>query len=563
MRCRDVRSLKETGTRAKTCLRFRFGSVAILEAAASCTSPLAACSAAALLFFGTASRTSHTRRLREKNGAITDGGIHADYRSADPASAEVEPATPQPREQHSSTGRFESYECSANDGSDVARTVYPSYGSALWKDDSEAAKSNGEAKAPTGRWEKLKRDAWLLPLVHSEFWISAAFSLIQPFYPILASSRGIEAWKYGFVFSIFKVFMLIGSITAEKMINRITPTACYLFGTRRILHFHDTVRLPLLGPRRRCPAWPVHRAIIAFLEFLWGSGNMVGSAIGGALIDAWAYPLPFFVLGAITMLSFPVIAKFSSKLNQYSEEEDSDDAATEKGGQSRSYYWLLIDPVFLADMVTLMMSWIILGFNEPTLEPSLENFNLSGTILGSVYTVQFASYSVGGFIAGAFSHYELETFYGMVGQLFTIVAYLVIGPAPFLPFSRTLALVYISQVFTGLGMSAQFVCGYCHGLKRAVQRGYPDNLRTNGFLSSTVLTFAVFGAMVTPPIAGYVVELYGYRKGSMLMFGLLVIWAPATIALWVHSICSAKKEIAASKASLGTLDPAETVTTHI
>uniref|UniRef100_A0A131YPG9 Uncharacterized protein n=1 Tax=Rhipicephalus appendiculatus TaxID=34631 RepID=A0A131YPG9_RHIAP len=487
---------------------------------------------------------------------------------------------------------FESYECSANDGSDVARTVYPSYGSALWKDDSEAAKSNGEAKAPTGRWEKLKRDAWLLPLVHSEFWISAAFSLIQPFYPILASSRGIEAWKYGFVFSIFKVFMLIGSITAEKMINRITPTACYLFGQGGFFIF--TILFGclywapggdvLLGLSIVCVTlggitntfylvsmfavfttrFPKYRgAIIAFLEFLWGSGNMVGSAIGGALIDAWAYPLPFFVLGAITMLSFPVIAKFSSKLNQYSEEEDSDDAATEKGGQSRSYYWLLIDPVFLADMVTLMMSWIILGFNEPTLEPSLENFNLSGTILGSVYTVQFASYSVGGFIAGAFSHYELETFYGMVGQLFTIVAYLVIGPAPFLPFSRTLALVYISQVFTGLGMSAQFVCGYCHGLKRAVQRGYPDNLRTNGFLSSTVLTFAVFGAMVTPPIAGYVVELYGYRKGSMLMFGLLVIWAPATIALWVHSICSAKKEIAASKASLGTLDPAETVTTHI
>ncbi|XP_072144733.1 MFS-type transporter SLC18B1-like isoform X3 [Dermacentor andersoni] len=304
--------------------------------------------------------------------------------------------------------------------------------------------------------------------------------------------------------------------------------------------------------------FPKYRgAIIAFLEFLWGSGNMVGSAIGGALIDAWAYPLPFFVLGAVTMLSFPVIAKFSSKLNQYSEDDESDEVQ-EKCSQNRSYYWLLIDPVFLIDMVTLMMSWIILGFNEPTLEPSLEDFNLTGTILGSVYTVQFASYSLGGFIAGAFSHYKLEAFYAMVGQLFTIVAYLVIGPAPFLPVSRTLALVYISQVFTGLGMSAQFVCGYCHGLRRAVQRGYPDNLRTNGFLSSTVLTFAVFGAMVTPPVAGYVVELYGYRKGTMLMFGILVIWAPATVALWLHSVFGAKEAIATSKSSSGPLNQAGT-----
>lgn len=486
---------------------------------------------------------------------------------------------------------FESYERSANGGTDVAKTVHPSYGSAIWKDDSEAAKSNSKEKAPVGCWEKCKPDAWLLPLVHSEFWISAAFSLIQPFYPILASSRGIEAWKYGFVFSLFKVFMLIGSITAEKMITRITPTACYLFGQGGFFIF--TILFGclywspggnvLLGLSMACVVlggitntfylvsmfavfttrFPKYRgAIIAFLEFLWGSGNMVGSAIGGALIDAWAYPLPFFVLGAITMLSFPVIVKFSSKLNQYSGDEESDDVPG-KCGQNRSYYWLLIDPVFLIDMVTLMMSWVILGFNEPTLEPSLEDFNLTGTILGSVYTVQFASYSLGGFIAGAFSHYKLEAFYAMVGQLFTIVAYLVIGPAPFLPVSRTLALVYISQVFTGLGMSAQFVCGYCHGLRRAVQRGYPDNLRTNGFLSSTVLTFAVFGAMVTPPIAGYVVELYGYRKGTMLMFGILLTWAPATVALWLHSVFGAKEAIITSKTPSGPLNQAGTSTTGI
>ncbi|XP_077487373.1 MFS-type transporter SLC18B1-like [Amblyomma americanum] len=436
----------------------------------------------------------------------------------------------------------------------------------FWKED---AQDEEKVNAAVGCWEKLKRDPWLLPLVHSEFWISATFSLIQPFYPILASSRGVEAWKYGFVFSFFKVFMLIGSITAEKMINRITPTACYLFGQGGFFIF--TILFGclywapggnvLLGLSIACVVlggitntfylvsmfavfttrFPKHRGgIIAFLEFLWGSGNMVGSAIGGSLIDAWAYPLPFFVLGAITMLSFPVIMKLRSKLNQYSEAGESEDVQ-ENEIKVRSYYWLLIDPVFLAQMVLLMMSWIIMGFNEPTLEPSLENFNLTGTVIGSVYAVQFASYSVGGFIAGAFSHYALEPFYAMVGHLFTILAYLVIGPAPFLPVPRTLALVYTSQVFTGLGMSAQFVCGYCHGLRRALQRGYPDNIRTNGFLSSTVFTFAVFGGMVTPPIAGYVVELYGYRKGSMLMFWILVAWAPATIALWVHSICIRRK----------------------
>ncbi|KAK8768137.1 hypothetical protein V5799_005082 [Amblyomma americanum] len=83
---------------------------------------------------------------------------------------------------------FESYERPAN-GGDVAKTVYPSYGSAVWKEDSQDAVKPSKPKAAEGCWEKLKRDAWLLPLVHSEFWISAAFSLIQPFYPILVSAR--------------------------------------------------------------------------------------------------------------------------------------------------------------------------------------------------------------------------------------------------------------------------------------------------------------------------------------------------------------------------------------
>ncbi|CAN7983269.1 unnamed protein product [Ixodes pacificus] len=55
--------------------------------------------------------------------------------------------------------------------------------------------------------------------------------------------------------------------------------------------------------------------IIAFLEFLWGSGTMVGAAIGGALIDVWDFPLPFFVLGVITILMFPIIVKIGRNLN--------------------------------------------------------------------------------------------------------------------------------------------------------------------------------------------------------------------------------------------------------
>ncbi|XP_037518447.2 uncharacterized protein LOC119395534 [Rhipicephalus sanguineus] len=107
---------------------------------------------------------------------------------------------------------------------------------------------------------------------------------------------------------------------------------------------------------------------IGFLEFLWGAGNMAGSYIGGYLIDAWNYPLPFFVVGVIAVAALPIIAKLRQQLENNSESKEPDLTEAEA---SINYLWLIADPIFFADMVTLTMVWIILGFNEPTLEPSL------------------------------------------------------------------------------------------------------------------------------------------------------------------------------------------------
>lgn len=230
--------------------------------------------------------------------------------------------------------------------------------------------------------------------------------------------------------------------------------------------------------------------VIALLEFLFGSGSTVGSAIGGRLIDLWAYPLPFFVVGATSMLSIPVILKIGSRVN-FAQDTLSEDA--EQVDVGVKYSRMLMDPVFLANVITAMLSWVILGFNEPTLEPSLREFNLSSTSIGKVYTAQFAFYSLGGITAGAASSFNKEEFYALFGQICCVLAYTFLGPAPFVPYVRTLTMVYVSQFFMGIGMAAQFVCGYSHALKLTIHRGYPDNLQTSGFVSSVICTSIVFG----------------------------------------------------------------------
>lgn len=75
--------------------------------------------------------------------------------------------------------------------------------------------SDRQKTCVTKLWEKV----YYLPLVHCEFWISALFSLLMAFYPKLASSRGLEAWKFGFIFSSYKLSMFIASALAKRMVS--------------------------------------------------------------------------------------------------------------------------------------------------------------------------------------------------------------------------------------------------------------------------------------------------------------------------------------------------------
>lgn len=439
----------------------------------------------------------------------------------------------------------------------ATKRTFPWYGSSTKVEPAQSSQGASE-----GCLQRLKRDAWLLPLVYCEFWISAAFSLFQPFFPVLASSKGLEAWKYGFVFSALKLSMFLGSLFGDKFMAATSPVTCYLLGQGGFFLFTIafgclywapggniflglSIALVSIGGCTNTlylvSMFAVFTTrfrkntgyIVAFLEFLWGSGNMVGSAIGGALIDVWAFPLPFFVLGTITILLFPVILNMSSKLNSVGGESASDECADLP---HLNYNKFFRDPEFLAAMISLMLSWVMLGFNEPTLEPSLRDFNLTSTGTGEVFTAQFASYAVGGIIAGTMCAFDLELFYVVLGTSFSAMGYLLVGPAPFIRHARNLWVVYISQVLMGLGMSAQFICGYCRGLKLVEIRGYPDSIRSSGFVSSSVFTFAVFGSMVAPPVAGYLVDTYGYSNATMAMFGLLVAWLPVLLVLWLKSL---------------------------
>ncbi|KAM7308960.1 uncharacterized protein ISCGN_012591 [Ixodes scapularis] len=284
-------------------------------------------------------------------------------------------------------------------------------------------------------------------------------------------------------------------------------------------------------------------ALIATMECMFGLGVMTGSVISGLLVDLWAFPLPFFVVGVAQSVFFPFFAVNGvtpeGKMNVTPRASDVQHPAAANMPFGR----LLRDPIFMLNILSVVLSSAIMGFNDPTLGPYLVQFGLSNTDVGVCFMVQYASYAVGSLVSGMFCQLQMELFFSFAAVLLTVLSFMIIGPVPFLPCQPSLWMVYVSLVLMGNGQAALFVCSYCQALKRATELGYPDNIRTSGFVSSLVFPSLFIGSLITSPIAGYLVGTFGYRKGSMFMFVALLMWTPITVFQWQRSNCLSRKKI--------------------
>ncbi|KAM7307605.1 MFS-type transporter SLC18B1 isoform X2 [Ixodes scapularis] len=414
-------------------------------------------------------------------------------------------------------------------------------------------------------FENMKPCIWVLPFIYNLFCMSAVLSLMLPFFPILASSKGLSAWEYGFTFAIYKATMVIGSLLAGKLITVTSRKTCYM--TAQITYVSFSIAFGclfwapngnvLLGLSIATAAvggcvdalYTVvlyadisdhfkekSGTVISFVTCLWQAGFMTGTSLGGVLIDLWDFPLPFFVFGALLSLSLPFIGKGEMEIDETAIEPPA--PIGEPSNESANLWTLLLDPVYLAILMTMVLYSSIQGFNDTTLQPSLEEFQLTNTETGKLICVQFACSSIGALLAAVFCHFQAESFCTFVGVTLGALAYLILGPAVFMASQRTLWMIYLAQAFTGLATSSMFICAFCQALGRVRARGYPDTIRTKGFVSSSIFTAVVASGVVSPSLAGYIVQVVGYRMGVTYMFGLLLCWVPVTFAIWMKSLSS-------------------------
>lgn len=431
---------------------------------------------------------------------------------------------------------------------------------------------------PSSVCEKLRGSVWGLTYVYQTFWIAAINSLLAPFFPALAASRGNNTWLFGATFSVFHVLMLPGSFLAEILIIKKSLKFAYLIAVTGF-----TIYASLCGAMY----WiDEENSFVGFAIFnaafggtamaiflvsiitvftsdsnggLWmgikenvsGIGALLGQVGGGFFIDHWKYPTPFFAFTIALVLGIPFIKVPRSKsldekdestgradhVNEECDQGDIGINATDshlRNSQPKNRYKLLLDPMFLVNIGNIVMASCLAAYNEATLQPYLIQFNLSSTEVGAVFTVKSCGQSFGSLIAGMLTVYKMEQFYIIFGYVLIAIALLIVGPAPFLPFQPSLTLIYVGQLLLGLGWSALTVCSITHTLRYVTNAaGYPNDLKTTSFISSSACRCLLLGGMIMPPIATFIVTGYGYRNGSMFMLGTLSIFALITAGSWL------------------------------
>uniref|UniRef100_A0A6B0VE41 Putative mfs-type transporter n=1 Tax=Ixodes ricinus TaxID=34613 RepID=A0A6B0VE41_IXORI len=399
---------------------------------------------------------------------------------------------------------------------------------------------------PSTLCEKLRSSVWGLTYVYQTFWIAAINSLLAPFFPALAASRGNNTWLFGATFSVFHVLMLPGSFLAEILIIKKSLKFAYLiaitgftiyaslcgaiywideensfvgvaifnaaFGGTAMAIFLVSV-VTVFTSDRNGGLW------MGIKENVSGIGALLGQVGGGFFIDHWKYPTPFFAFTIALVLVIPFIKVPRSgsleekdespvRADQVNEECDQGDIVINdthshlQHSQPKNRYKLLLDPMFLVNIGNVVMASCLAAYNEATLQPYLVQFNLSSTEVGAVFTVKSCGLSFGPLIAGMLTVYKMEQFYIIFGQVLIAIALLIVGPAPFLPFQPNAA-------------------------------GYPNDLKTTSFISSSACRCMLLGGMIMPPIATFIVTGCGYRKGSMFMLGTLSFFMLITAGSWL------------------------------
>ncbi|XP_055339796.1 MFS-type transporter SLC18B1-like [Paramacrobiotus metropolitanus] len=405
----------------------------------------------------------------------------------------------------------------------------------------------------------------LLCLAVVDMFSYLCMSIMSPFFPIKVAAVGASQTISGAVFAVYALTVFLASPVFAKLIPVLgakftfiagvfLASGCnFLFGfleyvddpfTFTVLAFAIRI-VEGVGAAGFCTA---SFSILAYefsgnvavvfgtLESFVGIGMTAGPALGGFLYSCGGFKLPFFIVGSIMFLTVP--------LNMWLLPTQEHVVCKPKKGSRMKFFK---NPSVYVVCLTILIMSSVWGFLDPTLEPHLEQFNLSSAMVGLVFLLISASYAIFSPLWGWIAEKVENTDVMMVlGLIIAGVTLLFLGPSRFLQFLENylwVNLVCLSVL--GAAISMALIPTFETLLCIAEESGMEENMGTYAVVSGVWGSAYSLGEVVGPALGGYLDDLYGFEMCSTVMasccLGVAVLYVGYKLGDWVFRVIERKR----------------------
>ncbi|XP_012544555.1 MFS-type transporter SLC18B1 [Bombyx mori] len=371
----------------------------------------------------------------------------------------------------------------------------------------------------------------LASLAIVDFMSFCSMSVMAPFFPREASSKGLSDTTCGMVFSFYAVIMFLTSPLFGKFLPAVGAKFMFtagmlvagvcnvLFGTLELIEDKTTFTalcflirgLEALGASAYSTASYVFvvnafpdniGSVLGILETFVGLGMSVGPAIGGLLYSIGGFGLPFYTLGIAMVLTVPINFFLLTECEEYV-----------SGSKTASMIKLLkIPSIIVTGLVIVIMSntW---AFLDPTLEPHMRQFGLSTQQIGLIFLLFSSLYGIFSPIWGWVADRVHNHWCMMVWGLFlSTVGLLLLGPCPFIPaLPRVLWLDLVALSILGISVALTLLPTFQGVLTSSIyEGGCPEALTTYSAVAGVWSCCYSLGEVFGPALGGALTQRYGF-----------------------------------------------------
>ncbi|XP_030765436.1 MFS-type transporter SLC18B1-like isoform X3 [Sitophilus oryzae] len=366
-------------------------------------------------------------------------------------------------------------------------------------------------------------------LAAADFICFCSMSIMSPFYPAIATKKGMTDTMSGLVFGFYALVMFLSSPVIGKVLPKVGAKNIFIYGlfvsgtSSIIFGLLDKIEsytpfvilsflirgMEALGSSAYSTAsyvliiniFPDHAgAVRGLLETFVGLGLSAGPAVGGVLFTVGGFGLSFYVVGVATIL----IAFLNIYLLANPEKND-----LEKSG---SLLNLLKLPSVLITCLIIIISSMTSSFLEPTLEPHLRKFNLTPSQVGLMFLFLTASYGIFSPIIGWLTDKLNNYSWLMTSSLLcSSVVLLFLGPSPiFSQIKDSIWLNIVVLIALGILIAMSLMPTYQYILDSSMENGFHECLGTHSVIAGLWSSVYSLGEVVGPVLGGVLMQHFGF-----------------------------------------------------